>query len=187
MRIKSFVAEFLQLELDEAFKVQKQYFREFGTTLRGLMERHDVDPTAYLDHVHDIDLTIVAADPALDKALENLPGRKIIFTNADLGHAERVLERIGIGRHFEAIFDIVDCDYVPKPDPTVYQALVTRFDIEPARTVMIEDMARNLKPAADMGMTTLWVRTDNDWGKEGSDGEYVHHITDDLAAWLAAY
>jgi putative hydrolase of the HAD superfamily len=184
VRIKSFVANTLNLEPNEAFKVQKQYFRDYGTTLRGMMQCHDVDPAAYLEHVHDIDLGVVPPNPALDKALQELPGRKIIFTNADLGHAERVLERLGISRHFEAIFDIIDCDYVPKPEPAVYQALVARFDLEPARTVMIEDMARNLKPAADMGMTTLWVRNDNEWGREGWDGEHVHHITDDLVCWL---
>jgi len=186
-RIKSFVADYLNLEPEEAFKVQKKYFREYGTTLRGMMECHNVDPTAYLNHVHDIDLSVMPPDPALDKALEALPGRKIIFTNADLGHAERVMERLGISRHFEAIYDIVACEYVPKPDPVVYKALVARFDLQPERTVMVEDMACNLKPAADMGMTTLWIRNDNDWGKEGWDGEHVHHITDDLASWLAAY
>jgi putative hydrolase of the HAD superfamily len=186
VRIKSFVAEFLNLELEAAFKVQKQYFRDYGTTLRGLMECHDVDPMVYLDHVHDIDLDVVPPNPDLDEALQALPGRKIIFTNADLGHAERVMERLGVSHHFEAVFDIVACDYVPKPEPTVYQALVTQYDLEPHRTVMVEDMARNLKPAADMGMTTVWVRNDNDWGREGSEGDHVHHVTDDLTAWLSS-
>jgi len=184
-RIESFVANYLNLPPEEASKVQKQYFRDYGTTLRGLMDRHDIDPTAYLDHVHDIDLSVIAPDVALNEALDSLPGRKIIFTNADLKHAERILERLGISRHFEAIFDIVDCDYVPKPDPAVYQALTARFDLEPTRTVMVEDMACNLKPAAAMGMTTLWVRTDNDWGREGWDEGHVHHITDNLASWLS--
>jgi putative hydrolase of the HAD superfamily len=186
VRIKSFVAEFLNLELEAAFKVQKQYFRDYGTTLRGLMECHDVDPVVYLDHVHDIDLDVVPPNPDLNKALQALPGRKIIFTNADLGHAERVMERLGVSHHFEAVFDIVACDYVPKPDPAVYQALVDQYDLEPQRTVMVEDMARNLKPAADMGMTTVWVRSNNDWGREGSDGDYVHHVADDLTAWLGS-
>lgn len=187
IRIKSFVADFLGLPPDEAYKLQKQYFAQYGTTLRGLMERHDVDPAAYLDHVHDIDLDVVPPAPALDRALEALRGRKIIFTNADLGHARRVMERLGISRHFEAVYDIVACDYVPKPDPSVYQALVARFGLDPQHTVMVEDMARNLKPAADLGMTTVWVRNDNDWGRAGSDAQHVHHITDDLADWLSQY
>ncbi len=184
VRMKSFIAEFLNLEPDEAFKVQKSYFREYGTTLRGLMIRHDIDPAAFLSHVHDINIEVVAPNPLLDKALESLPGRKIIFTNASVDHAERVMNRLGVTRHFEAIFDIVACDYVPKPEPQVYQTLVDRFELDPKRTVMVEDMARNLIPAAEIGMTTVWVRTDTDWAKESADGDHVHHVTDDLSSWL---
>ena len=184
VRMKTFIANFLDLEPDEAFKVQKRYFREYGTTLRGLMDRHNVDPKAFLDHVHDIDIEVVPPNPVLDKALNELPGRKIIFTNADVRHAERVMEQLGVSHHFEAIFDIVACDYVPKPEPAVYHNLVDRFDLDPGSTVMVEDMARNLKPAAYIGMTTVWVRTDSDWGQEGSEGDHVHHVTDDLSSWL---
>ncbi len=184
IRMESYIAEFLELEPEEAFKVQKRYFREYGTTLRGLMDRHEINPREFLDHVHDIDIDVVPPNPALDRALANLPGRKIIFTNADVRHAERVMNRLGVEHHFEAIFDIVACDYVPKPEPVVYQALVNRFDIDPEKTVMVEDMARNLKPAADIGMTTVWVRTDTDWGQESSEGDHVHHVVDDLSSWL---
>jgi putative hydrolase of the HAD superfamily len=186
IRIQSFVGKFLNLEPETASKLQKKYFRDYGTTLRGLMECNDVDPIVYLDYVHDIDLDVLPPNPDLNAALHALPGRTIIFTNADLGHAERVMERLGVGHHFEAVFDIVACDYVPKPEPAVYQALVQKFDLEPTRTVMVEDMARNLKPAADMGMTTVWVRSDNDWGREGSDDGYVDHIADDLTKWLSS-
>lgn len=186
VRMKSFITDFLSLHPDEAFRLQKQYFREYGTTLRGLMDRHNVNPRAFLDHVHDIDISVVEPNPALDQALENLPGRKIIFTNADTGHAERVMDRLGVSRHFEGIFDIVASNFVPKPEPVVYQALVERYDLTPESCIMFEDMARNLIPAADMGMTTVWVRTDNDWGQESSDGDHVHHATHDLTGWLTA-
>jgi putative hydrolase of the HAD superfamily len=185
VRMKSFIADFLDIEANEAFKIQKKYFRDYGTTLRGLMDRHNIDPKAFLDYVHDIDLQVLQPNPVLDKALKELPGRKIIFTNADVGHSLRVMERLGVSHHFEAIFDIVASDYIPKPQPEVYQALVKRFDLSPKRTVMFEDMARNLKPAADMGMTTVWVRTDTLWGQESSEGEHIHHATDDLPAWLS--
>ena len=94
------------------------------------------------------------------------------------------MQRLGVRHHFEAVFDIIACDYVPKPEPEVYQALVERYQLEPGQTVMVEDMARNLKPAADLGMTTVWVRTDTVWGQEGSEEDHVHHTTDDLSAWL---
>jgi putative hydrolase of the HAD superfamily len=185
VRMKSFIADFLGIEPNEAFKIQKKYFRDYGTTLRGLMDLHDIDPKTFLDYVHDIDVQVLQPNPVLDRALEELPGRKIIFTNADVGHTLRVMERLGVSQHFEAIFDIVASDYIPKPQPEVYQALVKRFDLIPKRTVMFEDMARNLKPAADMGMTTVWVRTDTLWGQESSEEEHIHHATDDLPAWLS--
>ena len=184
VRMKSFIANLLDIKPNEALKIQKQYFREYGTTLRGLMNRHNIDPKAFLDYVHDIDVQVLQPNPVLDKALKKLPGRKIIFTNADVGHSLRVMERLGISQHFEAVFDIVASDYTPKPQPEVYQALVDRFNIRPKHTVMFEDMARNLKPAADMGMTTVWVRTDTLWGQESSEGEHIHYETNNLPAWL---
>jgi putative hydrolase of the HAD superfamily len=185
VRMKSFIADFLDIEPNEAFQIQKRYFRDYGTTLRGLMDHHDIDPKVFLDYVHNIDVQVLQPNPVLDKALKKLPGRKIIFTNADVGHTLRVLERLGISQHFEAIFDIVASDYIPKPQPEVYQALLKRFGLSPKRTVMFEDMARNLKPAADMGMITVWVRTDTLWGQESSDGEHIHYATDDLPDWLS--
>ncbi|MCW8835267.1 MAG: pyrimidine 5'-nucleotidase [Rhodospirillales bacterium] len=185
-RIRDYIAGFLDLPADEAYTLQKRYFREHGTTLRGLMSLHDVDPVAYMDYVHDIDLAPIAADPALDAALSRLPGRKAIFTNASTKHAARVMDRLGVTRHFDVVFDIADAGYLPKPETQGYEILIGRLGADPSRTVMVEDIARNLKPAADMGMTTVWVRTDSIWGKEGSDAPHVHHVTDDLSAWITA-
>ncbi|HEB80036.1 MAG TPA: pyrimidine 5'-nucleotidase [Rhodospirillales bacterium] len=183
-RMRSFIAGFLDLDLDEAFRVQKRYFREYGTTLRGLIERHGVEPERFLEHVHDIDLAQVSKSPALDGALARLPGRKIVFTNASAGHAERIMDRLGVAHHFEGVFDIARADYTPKPEPLVYERLIGLYGLDPASTVILDDMARNLAPAAALGMTTVWVRTNYDWGREGSDGGHVHHIADNLIEWL---
>ena len=185
-RIKRYLANFLELDDDDAFRMQKQYFREYGTTLRGLMICHKMAPEAYLDFVHDIDLSSIPADPALDAALERLEGRKIIFTNADTKHAQRVLGRLGIGRHFEGIYDIYAADFVPKPEPGPYDGLVRRHGLDCSRCVMVEDMARNLEPAAALGMTTVWVHTESDWASAEKDADYVHHHAADLTAWLDA-
>ncbi len=183
-RMRAFIADFLDLDLDQARRVQKRYFREYGTTLRGLMERHGVEPRRFLDHVHDIDLSALAPAPELAAALARLEGRKFIFTNATAGHAERIMARLGVGDRFDSVFDIETAGYVPKPDPGTYRALVDRFALEPKKTVMIEDIARNLVPAAEMGMTTVWLRSDSPWGSEGADGDHVHYVADDLAGWL---
>ncbi len=183
-RMRSYIADFLGLELDEAERLQKRYFRQYGTTLRGLMNRHGMDPRPFLDHVHAVDLSPVPPDPALEAALARLRGRKLIFTNATADHAENIMARLGVGHHFEAIFDIVAAGYLPKPEPKVYRTLVKRHRLDPPKTVMIEDISRNLEPAAALGMTTVWVRSANPWAAEGAEGDHIHHVTDDMVAWL---
>lgn len=184
LRMRSYIADLLDLEPDQASRVQKSYFEEYGTTLRGLMVRHGIEPRAFLDYVHDIDLAPVPPSPALAGALGRLDGRLLVFTNGTTGHAERIMERLGVGHLFESVFDIEAAGYVPKPDPGVYRDLVARFRLDPRRTVMVEDIARNLVPAATLGMTTVWVSTDSRWGREGADGDHVHHVAEDLTAWL---
>lgn len=183
-RMRGFIADALGLPLEEAFALQKRYFREFGTSLRGLMENHGLDPGPFLAHVHDIDISLLRGDPRLEAALARLPGRKIVFTNASSRHAERVIDRLGIGHHFEAIFDIADADFRPKPEPGAYLRLIDRHRVEPKAAVMVEDMARNLKPAAALGMTTVWIRNATEHGVVDAEGDHIHHTIDDLAAWL---
>jgi putative hydrolase of the HAD superfamily len=191
VRIRDYVARYLGVDAEAAFRLQKTYFREHGTTLSGMMSRHGMDPAPFLDYVHDIDLAAVRPDPKLDAALDRLPGRKVVFTNGSSAHARRVMERVGVARHFVAVFDIADSDYVPKPEPKVYDALVRRFGFEARATAMVEDIARNLVPAAELGMTTIWVRGGDDRPDDGlglpdaATLAAVDHVVDDLAAWLA--
>ena len=184
-KIGAFVAALLGVDRGAARRVQKSYFREHGTTLRGLMLNHGVDPQAFLEFVHDIDVARVPPSPDLDAALARLDGRKLVFTNASARHAERVMERLGVAHHFEGVFDIADAGYVPKPHPETYAAMVARFAFDPRAAAMIEDIARNLEPAAAIGMTTVWLRNNSEWGREGSDGAYIDLVIDDLAGWLA--
>lgn len=182
-----YVADLLSLEPAEARALQKQYFREHGTTLRGLMAHHDIDPHDYLSVVHDIDHTAVQPNPRLDSALGRLPGRKLVFTNGSVPHAEAVLQRLGIPHHFEAIFDIVASDFVPKPDPAPYHELLKRHDIDPTRAFFAEDSARNLVPAHALGMTTLYVQHGADWNVDPHVGaDYIHHRCEDVTDWVEA-
>lgn len=185
-RMKAYLAKYLDIDLDEAHRVQKSYFRDYGTTLRGMMLNHAMDPKPYLDFVHDIDVSAIPAAPELDAQLKRLTGRKVIFTNADMPHVERVLARLGIADHFDAVFDIFNADFVPKPEPAIYDTMVKHFGLNPKRAVMVEDIARNLEPAARLGMTTVWVRpiTECQICKEPPTGSHVDFETDDLAAWL---
>mgnify|MGYP001209102141 CR=1 FL=1 len=185
-RMNAFIQRFLSVDATEAHRIQKQYFREYGTTLRGLMIRHGLAPAEFLEYVHAIDCSPVQPSPALDAALGRLPGRKVIFTNGSVRHAENVIARLGVGHHFHGIFDIIAMDYVPKPDPSCYANLVARHDIDPRAAAMFEDLPRNLAPAAALGMTTVLVRTDAEWAQDGADGDHIDYVTDDLVGWLEA-
>ncbi|TDQ86481.1 putative hydrolase of the HAD superfamily [Dongia mobilis] len=194
VKIREFIRSHLGLDEAGALALQKRYFREHMTTLRGLMINDGIDPNAFLDFVHDIDLSGVAPDPALDRAIAALPGRKVIFTNGSVPHVERVLARVGVDAgHFDGIFDIVASDFVPKPDIGVYRRLCETFRIEPSRAVMIDDMPRNLVPAHNLGMTTVLVEEGDafagldDSADAGSQSACIHHSTANLAQFLAAW
>jgi putative hydrolase of the HAD superfamily len=185
VRMRDYLMDYFQVGEEAAARIRRKYFLEHGTTLSGLIANDGIEPSGFLDYVHDIDLSPVKPNPALDAALARLPGRKLIFTNADTGHAENVMARLGVAHHFEAIFDIVDADYVCKPNPAPYAQIVADYGFPAGAAVMLDDMSVNLEPAAAMGMTTVWVRTHYSWsGDEAEDPDHVHHKTDDVTGWL---
>lgn len=186
VKIGAFVSNLLGIDAAEARRIQKAYFYEYGTTLRGLMSEHKVAPEAFLDFVHDIDHSPVPANRLLDEALHALPGRKLIFTNGSVAHAENVMNRLGVAHHFEGVFDIVAAEYRPKPDPETYNALLRRHAVDPRTATLFEDLPQNLLPAHALGMTTILVKTDAEWAQPGADGDHIHHMTDDLVLWLEA-
>jgi putative hydrolase of the HAD superfamily len=183
-RMAAFIMAALDVNYDEAHRVRRDFFMRHGTTLRGLMVDHGIEPDRFLDYVHEIDLSGIPADPALVAAINRLPGRKLVFTNSTVRHAERVMERIGLTGQIEAVHDIAACAYLPKPHPDAYKSLTKRCGFVPEAALFVEDMARNLAPAAALGMTTAWVRNSLDWARAGSEEPYVHYVIDDLAAWL---
>ena len=185
-RMTRFIAARFDLSLEAALARQKVYFREHGTTLRGLMVVDRIDPNEFLAFVHDIDLTCVPPDPELVAALAALPGRKIVHTNGSRRHAERLLDHLGIAGSFCGILDIEAAGYEPKPALAGYLELLKRHDVTPGTALMVEDIARNLIPAAALGMTTAWVRNPAEWGADGADGDHIHYIVDDLGGFLAA-
>ena len=182
-RMTGFIQDLLGLEHDEARRVQKGYFHNHGTTLSGLMTEHHVDPHAFLAHVHDIEMDVLEHDAPLVAAIAKLPGRKLIFTNGDTPYALKILDRLGLGASFEAIHDIHAMDLMPKPHASAYAGFCTAFDIDPAQSLFVDDMVRNLAPAKAIGMTTVWV----DNGSEQSPGTERDHIdftVPVLAPWL---
>jgi len=183
-RMGAFIRDHFGVDEETARRIQKSYFLDYGTTLKGLMDRRGVDPDDFLAAVHDIDISPLRPDPALAEAIARLDGRKLVFTNAPADYAERVLERLGIAPLFDGLYDIAAAGFTPKPMRETYDRFVARHGVTPGEAVMVEDMARNLVPAAELGMTTVWLRNSYAWGDVGHEPEHVHHEIDDLAAFL---
>jgi len=191
VKMGEFVSRLLGTSYAEAKAYQKTLFYKYGTTLRGLMVEHGVNPDGFLDYVHDIDHTPVMANARMDAALHALPGRKLIFTNGTVAHASRVLARLGITHHFGDIFDIVHADFIPKPEMEPYAKFVAQTGITPGTSAMFEDIARNLEAPHALGMTTVLVvspenhdaaHLNRSTGGEAQD--HIHHVTDDLTGFL---
>lgn len=191
--ISQYMVTVTQLPFDEARALQKGYYRDYGTTLNGLMQRHDVDPDHFLNTVHNIDYSPVAAHPELVQAIRDLPGRKFILTNGDVGHARNVLRKLGDADDlFEDIFDIRAMSYRPKPLPEAYGAFFAAHGIDAQRAAMFDDLEKNLVVPHDSGMTTVQVVAGEAfahaqveaWELVRTQGEHVHHTTADLARFL---
>lgn len=180
VKMTDFVARETGLPRDEARALQKKYFLEHGTTLAGLMANHGLEPKRFLDEVHDVSMDRLTPDPALRDAIARLPGRRLIFTNGSLGHAERVLAHLNLRDLFSEIFAIETADYVPKPSLATFDKISKLHAIDPPMTAFFEDSEKNLVPAARLGMTTILV------GPHAADStsEHVHFRTNDLPEFL---
>lgn len=180
-RMTAYVGRVTGLPRDEAYKLQKTYLAEYGLTLRGLVEHHGVEPAEFHTIFHDMSLEALAQDAELVAAISRLPGRRLIFTNADDFHARRVLEHLGLANLFEDIFHIGSADYVPKPNIAAFEKLNDAHGIDPKTTAFFEDSERNLKPAADLGMTTVLVGPH----AAASTAPFIDYKTNNLASFLS--
>ena len=184
VRMTTFIAEALGLPAGEANALRAEYWRVHGTTLNGLMQEHGMGAEAFLDYVHDIDLSVIPPAPALADAIEALPGRKIVHTNGSRLHAERVTERLGVASCFEGMFGIEDSDLIPKPARAAYERVAALGAVDPGRAAMLEDTARNLIEPHKMGMRTVWTPTDCAMARDGAEGEHVHFTAHELTPFL---
>jgi putative hydrolase of the HAD superfamily len=191
-RIGEYIGNFLKVDAVEARRIQKDYYKRYGTSMRGMMTEHGASADDFLAYVHQIDHSPLQPNPAMGAAIARLPGRKLILTNGSTDHAGKVLERLGFPEHFEAVFDIVAAELEPKPAPQTYRRFLDLHRVDPGRAAMFEDLARNLTVPHGLGMTTVLVVPDGtqevireDWEMEGRDAAHVDHVTDDLAGFLA--
>jgi putative hydrolase of the HAD superfamily len=192
LRITNYVMDVTKLDFETARELQKTYYRDFGTTLNGLMHRHSIDADHFLNTVHAIDYSPVAAHPELVAAIRDLPGRKFILTNGDVSHARSVLKRLGGDELFEHVHDIRAMTFVPKPHRQAYDTFLAQYGIDPNKAVMFDDLEKNLVVPHEIGMSTVQVVAGagfaheqvDAWELKQASGPHVHHITDNLAGFL---
>ena len=181
-----FISKNLNMDMPEAKKLQSKYYKQHGTTLRGLMDNHGIDPDHFLDEVHRLDYSIVGSNKILNEELHKLQGRKIIYTNANKKHVIDVLDRINLTNFFDEIFDIKMANYIPKPELKPYKQIIDLFNIEPKSSAMFDDIAKNLVPAKKVNFTSVWI----DAGYENfsddieASKKYLDFQTRDLSLFL---
>ena len=191
-RMGVFIAKTLGVPYEHARHLQKAYYRQFGTTLAGLMQVHKMAPEPFLEYVHDIDLSVVPKLPDLEAVMSQLQGRRLIFTNGSRRHAEKVAEKIGILHLFDGICDIAELEFVPKPGRDAFDRMIRLHGVDATHAAMFEDMPQNLEVSHALGMTTVLVKSDyidhpaqlkmRDWRELP---EHVHHLTDDITDFIA--
>ena len=152
-----FIKKTLNIELSEAKELQKKYYKQHGTTLRGLMDNHGIDPDHFLSEVHKLDYSIVGPNKKLNEELLKLSGKKVIFTNANFQHVSSVLKKIDLINYFDGVFDIKTANYIPKPEIMPYKQIIEEYNLEPSKCAMFDDIAKNLIPAKKVGFTTIWI------------------------------
>lgn len=183
VKMREYVAQFYGVSLAEADTICHTYWQTYGTTLCGMMTKEKINPMDFLSYVHDIDLSMIKPCPLTRQGLEKLNGRKVIFTNADKPHAERVLERMGIADQFDGIYDVMWADFAPKPDRATYERLMKHLGATASKTLMLEDTHMNLKTAHDMGMTTVLIHNDH---APDQPHDHVHHMAACMPSWLSS-
>ena len=179
VRMTDWVMQALRVDRARADHLRAYYWQTYGTTLAGLMREHDVDPGPYLNEVHDIDFSVLSPDPDLARSIANLPGRKIIYTNACAPYAEKVLAARGLDALFDAIYGVEHAEFRPKPDAQAFATVFGKDGLDPTRAAMFEDDSRNLAVPHALGMRTVHV------APRPEPADHIHHHTDDLAAFLA--
>ncbi|MBU6475071.1 MAG: pyrimidine 5'-nucleotidase [Alphaproteobacteria bacterium] len=181
-RMTLYVCNLLGVSREEANALRRGYWEKYGTTLYGLMQEHKIDPQDFLDFAHDVDISAVTPCAVVRDGLARLPGRKVVFTNSSQAFTARMTRHLGIDRHFDGVFAIEDAGFLPKPHPETYRAIAGKFAFAPDRAAMFDDMQVNLKTAADLGMTTVWIHRGRE--AEGGTPPHIHHKAEKLADWL---
>lgn len=187
-RIRDFIVQSLQVSPEKATEIQKEYYKKYGATVRGLMLEYQIRPEDFTDYVHELDLSSLEENKQLEKYISKLPGNKYVFTNGAYHHAERVLDRVGIKDKFEGIFSIREAGYIPKPAKETYFKMMETFAITPETSIMFDDSQVNLRTAHELGLKTVWISAnvrDNKYNKVSDNPAFCDYQTGDLVSFLS--
>ena len=183
-KMSSFISKKFNVDLIKAKKIQKEYFHEYGTTLSGLMKKKDVNPNEFLEFVHNIDISWLPKDKILKEELTKIKEKKYIFSNGSHAHIQNVTNQLGISDLFDGAFDITDGDFIPKPHLDPYKKMIKKFKLDPKKSILIEDIAHNLKQAKNLGMKTCWLINDEAFAKKDADKPYIDYKINNLPSFL---
>ena len=183
-KMSTFISKKMSVDLIKAKEIQKKYFYESGTTLSGLMKHDGIDPHEFLEFVHDIDISWLPKDLLLKEELIKIKEKKYIFTNGSHAHVENVTKQLGIDGLFDGVFDIVDANFIPKPHIDPYKKIMKKFDLDPKKSILIEDIAHNLEQAKNLGMKTCWLENDESFAKKDANKPYIDYKIKSLPSFL---
>ena len=183
-KMSIFISKKMNVDLVKAREIQKKYFYEYGTTLSGLMKQDDINPHDFLEFVHDIDISWLPKDLKLKEELLKIKEKKYIFTNGSHAHVENITKQLGIDGLFDGAFDIVDANFVPKPHIDPYKKIIEKFNIDPIKSILIEDIAHNLEQAKNLGMKTCWLENEETFAKKDANKPYIDYRIKDLSFFL---
>tara|TARA_B100000524_G_scaffold340857_1_gene234388 strand:- start:129 stop:824 length:696 start_codon:yes stop_codon:yes gene_type:complete len=187
-RMTEYIKGFFDLNEVDAFTLQRDMYKKYGLTLRGLMIEKKINPEPFLEFVHDVDFSELNEDITLKTLLGKIKGKKSIYTNATYKHAKNILKSMGIFQEFEIIFDIKDANYIAKPDPNSYHMMKKKLNLNDkniSKCIFFEDTAKNLKPARELGMSTVWIENNFNRKEAESLREYINFTGSDIKSILS--
>ena len=183
-KMGEFISSNLNVNLKEAKRLQKKYFIENGTTLHGLMINHKIDPKEFLNYVHNIDFSIVKPDEELNDLIKKIPGKKIIFTNADISYVKKILTNLNLNNIFYDIYDIEKMNFLPKPNMKTYRKLIAKYNVDVKKAIFFDDIPQNLLPAAKLGLKTVHVYNSKLDEELNGRSKKIDYMTNNLKDWL---
>ncbi len=183
-KMSTYISKKLKISLTNAKKIQKKYFYENGTTLSGLMKYNNIDPYEFLEFVHKIDISWLPKDKLLREELKKIKEKKYIFTNGSHSHVKNITKQLGIFDLFDGAFAITDGDFIPKPSIEPYKKIIKKFNLDPKKSILIEDIAHNLQSAKDLGMKTIWLENNEPFASKDKDKPYIDYKIKNLSSFL---